>query len=160
MCSPSLRSCCPLRWWLVEYHSDANGEHIFLGHGDANKAKECNIPLHSSDTTISSRHSTKKYNVYHHNERQAERSFSIPTSRSIALNLIRQCLQENPGAPLMQYLDDSLDQGSWKALVDNLYTDQDVWEDIHKQPVTVEVAPLGSCNVNLVQYFVCGQTSS
>lgn len=145
---------------MVEYRSDANGEHVFLGHGNANKAKQCDIPSHSGDMTMSSRCGTKKYNVYRHNERQAGRSFSIPTSRSIALDPIRRRLQENRGAPLMQYLDDSLDQGSWKALADDLYADQDVWEDIHEQPVAVEVAPSGSRNANSVRYFVCGQTSS
>lgn len=39
----------------------------------------------------------------------------------------------------MQFLDESQDQASWKLLVDDLYADQDVWENVEEQLQPMEM---------------------
>ncbi len=102
---------------------------------------------------MSLRRGKKKITVYRHNQQQAERNFSIPTSRSISLDPVQRRLQEMRGAPLVQFLDESQDQASWKLLVDDLYADQDVWENIEEQPQPTETMGKQACNVNSMGFL-------
>ncbi len=53
----------------------------------------------------------------------------------------------------MQFLDESQDQASWKLLVDDLYADQDVWENVDEQPQPMEMTGKQPCNANSVSFL-------
>ncbi len=54
----------------------------------------------------------------------------------------------------MQYLDETEDQSSWKLLADDLYADQDVWQDIDEHPPLIETMQTGSQNANSIGFFL------
>lgn len=68
--------------------------------------------------------------AYRYNVTQAQQQFTVPTSRSISVSQHSRHVQESNGAPLLQYLDEEGVFPSWKTLTDDLYADQDVWENV------------------------------